>query len=459
MLDMGSDNRNNNASTYFGFGKRNFSDESKKVSMLPLSSIRPRIPFRSRKNGEKKDGKDGDRRRSTDINGHAADGSVARPPQAVTPISRSDTTSAASTVYAVRYQNVSSPSPAIPEEMDPGLRSRRPSVHINGQTIVYEEAESTTLTNNTKNEPASMQAGDERDPRDISSNRQMWQAVANPFKRKRAEPPAEVAAQMAASNVRRSPAQTYHNLRDRFSHFTSSQKDRLGGKKRTGPSPPMPVTVIPAQPRPSRLQVPSETPRTGSLRPSERLSAVRDSRSSSSRSSAKRKESMPVTVIPAPTRGGRTWSPDDLPPDSSSANSQRLSIEGGKALNIEGGGMTPQPANGHNDDVHVMRGALTIAESPMRARDHDSRSRNSLNNNRSSARLRTPTIDSLNDRLSSTSPGSRAISSNGTSSEAAQRPSPGSAGSPQTPVNQGGDQRTSDQRSSDPPDSIPRPDG
>lgn len=448
MLDNGYGNKGNTTSSHFGSAKRSPSnEESTRVSMIPMSSIRPRVPFRSKK---RQDGKHAKPEGSTALNSHAAGHPVTRPLQAVTPISRSDTTSAASTVYAVRYQNVSSPSPAIPEEVESGLRTRQPSVQIIGQTVPFEEGESTTLTNNTKSDQEPAKNDEDQEGRELSSNRQMWQAVANPFKRKRAEPPAEVAAQMAISNQRRSPAQTYHNLRDRFTHFTSSQRGRLGGRKRIGPSPPMPVTVIPAQPRASRVTQPGETPRTRSPQSRGQLAETRVSTSSSSRSSRSRREDMPVTVIPAPVRGGRTWSPDDLEDDSASQHSAETSSKAGKPLNSENERARLQATGGHEGNVHVMRGALTISESPVRARDVESRSRNSPSTHRSSARLRTPTMDSLDDRINSTSPGSAGTSSEGVAS----RRGAGNTSSPQPPINESSEEPDIDTR-----DTISRPNG
>ncbi|KAK5939350.1 pH-response regulator protein palH/rim21 [Knufia obscura] len=426
MLDKGSekDNKSNSTSTYFGFGRKSGPDGDNSVSMLPIPHMRARMPFRKRRKDNQRDSQQGGRRDSANVDGIVAEGGVARPPQAATPISRSDNTSAASTVYRVRYQNVSSPSPAIPEEpANFRHRAHRPSVQINGQMFPVEEAESSTLTNNTNQEIAATQPAEEGPEREDNRDRQTWQAVANPFKRKRAEPPAEVAAQMAACNVRRSPAQTYHNLRDRFSAFRTTQRDRAEARKRAGPSPPMPVTVIPAQPRPSRLTIPEEASQT-SRQPSVQQSQ-QDRKSSSSRS---RRGSMPVTVIPAPTRGGRTWSPDDLQNEDGSPSRQRNSggVHGTEIAQQSHG--PPSPANGPSRNVHTARGALTIAESPARVREHEHRSSPA---HRSGTRLRAPTIDSLNDRLSNASPASAsAVAGAGSEGRHTRSPPPNSTPQP-----------------------------
>jgi len=427
MLNMGSDNNNNNNKTnttltYFGFGRKPSPDGDNNVATSLTPKVRSRMPFRRKKTGTKPDAQQSQGHDFTKVNGNGTEGLAAQPTQVPTPVSRSDNTSAASTVYQVRYQNVSSPSPAIPEEpVELGQSVRHPSLHVDTQMLPLEETEGSTLVHNTNPEVSTSRRESETTDRVNPKNRQSWQAVANPFKRKRADPPAEVAAQMAASNVRRSPAQTYHNLRDRLNVFRTIQKER-NGRKRVGPSPPMPITVIPAQPRLSRVTVPDETLHV--IRQQSMRQSQQDRDSSSSRT---RGESMPVTVIPAPTRGGRTWSPDDLQDEDGSSSRQPESeaFDGNEAARQS----TPLSSNDESRDIHTARGALIFAETPTQAREHEYRSSPA---HQSVSRLRTPTIDSLNDRLNSTSPGSAAAGSGlaGGGSEGRQRRSPGTNRTP-----------------------------
>lgn len=381
MLDVSPSGKNN--SRYFGFGRKLGGDEEKKVSMMPIPTVRPRIPFRKRKGDTQKTAKHKAQDHSPPENENS------RPPQNGTPISRSDTTSAASTIYAVRYQNVSSPSPAIHEEP---LRvhdaPNRGSVQVNGQMAPLEEVDSSLHSKEIEIDVPG--ATDNRPRRTESKTNNVWQAVQNPFKRKRTEPPAEIAAQMATSNMRRSPAQTYHNLRDRLGAFTTAQRNKLGNRPREGPSPPMGVTVIPAQPRPSRSDAPARRMRRSST------SSSQDRRSS--RGSRLERENLPVTIIPAPIRGGRTWSPDDLKDDEES-HAEPGSQDSDDDLPLAVTTVSP------SSQVTISRGALTISESPMRHRDQTHRSSAGPGSPQISTRLRGPTIDSLNDRLSSVSPG------------------------------------------------------
>lgn len=409
MLDMSNDRGNGDAkSTYFGFGRRrsNGGDDDKNVSMFPFANIRPRLPFRREQKEEaekieqKSEGRKSHRQRE---NQAPTNGNITRPPQAVTPISRSDTTSAASTVYAVRYQNVSSPSPAIPEEPRTVEHSRQASVQPSMHLPHVDESGESNQTRTSLQNPSDLPAAEGVETSTHAPNRehQTWTAVGNPFKRKRTEPPAEVAAQMSASNLRRSPAQTYHNLRERFNAFRASQRN--GHRKASGPSPPMPVTVIPAQPRTNRLSVPGETPHTSARQSVDNRGVLRERQSISSRRSANSKasrENLPVTVIPAPARGARTWSPDDLRDDGngSRSSSQRAinTVQAQKEAEH-----SPPPGSPGNDIV-TARGALTITESPNSAKVQGSDAR--PNSTQSATRFRTPPMDSLDDRISSASP-------------------------------------------------------
>lgn len=175
------------------------------------------------------------------------------PDEQMTLGSRSESGSVASTVYAIRYHNLTSPSPnyqrdmhsqpasdAVIDEPKDGLSDRS----VSGSLPSTADKEMTV-------EPAVATPSE-------AFGRQRWRGVNNPFKRRRAEPPAEVADAQIASGIRRSPIDRGLNLRGRLGAFASTQKDRLAHR--------------------------------GSL------PAV----------------SLPVTVIPVPKGNERTWSPDDL---------------------------------------------------------------------------------------------------------------------------------------------------
>jgi len=169
---------------------------------------------------------------------------LAVPPPAVTPPSRSDSASAASaasTVYAIRYHNLTSPSPPILEEVDANNMSQADAVIMQKEVFSDRSTSDSTSSDIVKEVPEQQTSH--------SKSRPVWQAVANPFKRRRAEPPAEVADAQHANGIRRSPADRNLNLKARLSAFTSAQKGRFGTPAGI-PTPALPVMLIPA-PRPN----------------------------------------------------------------------------------------------------------------------------------------------------------------------------------------------------------------
>ncbi|KAF7510352.1 hypothetical protein GJ744_006848 [Endocarpon pusillum] len=190
----------------------------------------------------------------------AAEQNVSRPalPAAVaTPVSRAETTSAASTVYAVRYHNLHNPSPQIPED---GPHESMESKQISNEST----------PGNTVGGKAIERNGTEQETRRMETqlgrnSRPRWTVVSNPFKRKRVSPPAEVAgAQVLDRNSqRRSPAAMVNpekwNIRSKMDAFTAVQRDKLRSRRQAGKvDDPLPVTIIPAQPRGTRTWSPDD---------------------------------------------------------------------------------------------------------------------------------------------------------------------------------------------------------
>lgn len=179
------------------------------------------------------------------------------PPAAVaTPVSRADTTSAASTVYAVRYHNMQTPQ--IPEDAPHGPV-------IPKETSVESTSDNSVADKHNDEHTGPGQVGNLTEPRSKPVPRPLWTAVSHPFKRKRASPPAEVAgAQMLEGNShRRSPAAIVNSekwsLRSRMGAFTTARRDKLGARRQAGKvDDPLPVTIIPAQPRGTRTWSPDD---------------------------------------------------------------------------------------------------------------------------------------------------------------------------------------------------------
>jgi PalH/RIM21 len=233
------------------------------------------------------------------------------PPAAIaTPISRTDTTSAASTVYAVRYHNLQNPSPQILEEgpYEPMILKETSNEFASGNTIIVKDKEyiGTSL------------GGSHLKARERPPSRPLWAAVSNPFKRKRATPPAEiVGAQMLAGNTnRRSPATLVNpekwNLRSRIDAFTIIPRHKLRVSRQSGNvDGPLPVTIIPAQPRGTRTWSPDDLAQaTDTSKPIPAPSDEENSRTHLQPSGGG--EAMEITVVPAPMRGQVTWPAEEL---------------------------------------------------------------------------------------------------------------------------------------------------
>jgi hypothetical protein len=164
------------------------------------------------------------------------------------PVSRTDTTSADSTVYTIRYHPVSV-SPAlgndgVTSEHQPG-RAREGGTR-SGQDTPFDSDPEKAIE-----EPQNIDASQ-------STSWWPWHA-SNPFRRKGRSPPPEVhrgrvieplGVEDAPSNI---PPRTYNGLalKDRLGTFAAHQGERFRSKINTGQQADanLPVTIIPAQPR------------------------------------------------------------------------------------------------------------------------------------------------------------------------------------------------------------------
>lgn len=172
-------------------------------------------------------------------------------PVVASPVSRTDTTSADSTVYTVRYHPISeSPPNRLPVTAEDDHRRSG----VPGQT---------------ENIPQDL--GHEVDPHDLEKGGQIeqepvttrskwnWQMVVNPFRRHGRTPPQElqrgrVIEPLAVDDVVENiPQRNYSGLAlaDRLGTFAAQQGEKFRSKKKTGQvdETSLPVTIIPAQPR------------------------------------------------------------------------------------------------------------------------------------------------------------------------------------------------------------------
>ncbi|KAF4994019.1 hypothetical protein FGRMN_6053 [Fusarium graminum] len=187
----------------------------------------------------------------------------ARPAPAVTPISRTDTASAASTVYAVRYQAPSETTSRTPDPLP------QPSVVDLSQQSGTPSSQQTSEESNSSNRaPASVQNGHV-----VSSNSQQsvdleantivprtqggWRGLtlASPIFRRSSEETSRQTTQRPDNDPITERETTANgssrwDLKARLEDFAANQAERLRDHMRPTPNTEsLPVTVIPAPPR------------------------------------------------------------------------------------------------------------------------------------------------------------------------------------------------------------------
>ncbi|OCL12197.1 PalH-domain-containing protein [Glonium stellatum] len=170
------------------------------------------------------------------------------------PVSRTDTTSAASTIYAIRYHPIS--------ESPPIIRSTLP-VEGRNSLNTSDLPTSQVQTHHSLDRPFDTERAEPlQDDSNATSppgkGKLRWQAVSNHFKRRKASPPPEVRRgrviePIVVGDV--SPNIPPHNysrwaLKSRLGAFAAEQGEKLREKSNARQvEMNLPVTIIPAQPR------------------------------------------------------------------------------------------------------------------------------------------------------------------------------------------------------------------
>jgi PalH/RIM21 len=168
------------------------------------------------------------------------------PPVAVSPVSRADTGSAASTVYTIRYHTVNTPTAPVVRTDQRGRTPLPPPVASERNEEPAEEPPNSEDLIKTHEYIEDDVDDDERGPR--------WK---NPFKRRKALPPAEVRRGQVIkpvdiSNNRPPPVHNYSkwDLKGRLGAFAAEHGEKFLEKRRGLENEvELPVTIIPAQPR------------------------------------------------------------------------------------------------------------------------------------------------------------------------------------------------------------------
>lgn len=169
------------------------------------------------------------------------------------PVSRTDTTSADSTVYTVRYHPIS--------ETPPAQHLGSSEDQVAQQSRAQNQTQHTTQS--LPSRPANMddpeKGGEPETDLGLPKSKWQWQAVTNSFRRKGRTPPQELqrgrvieplSVDDVAANI---PQRNYTGLAlsDRLGTFAAQQGEKFRSKKKSGPhlETNLPVTIIPAQPR------------------------------------------------------------------------------------------------------------------------------------------------------------------------------------------------------------------
>ncbi|KAI5357857.1 hypothetical protein Slin15195_G037290 [Septoria linicola] len=162
------------------------------------------------------------------------------PPQVASPVSRTDTTSAASTVYVVRYHPIAD----VPQPI-------RRRANTNRSATARPAGQRRRTGNREMSEKEAVEDEEDVQPNIHRGNR-LWNAVPNPFKRKRTSPPTEVQkARQAAGQRVPTPGKesSKWDVRGKIGNMASEAGEKVREKTERRQEPDLPITVIPAQPR------------------------------------------------------------------------------------------------------------------------------------------------------------------------------------------------------------------
>lgn len=177
------------------------------------------------------------------------------PPQTVSPISRSDTASAASTVYQIHYNSVNVPMPPVNQE---DAEANRKDASRRQSRIPQSQRQSRIGTaERSQNEQLSLGAG-------ANTSQNTSSRWANPFKRRKAEPPSEVrqghVIDPVSLTTETKPIARHNyapwDIKGRIGAFAAEQGEKWR-ENRQGRELDLPVTIIPAA---SRNPAASERP-------------------------------------------------------------------------------------------------------------------------------------------------------------------------------------------------------
>ncbi|KAJ4990862.1 hypothetical protein SVAN01_03651 [Stagonosporopsis vannaccii] len=270
------------------------------------------------------------------------------PPPAVpvvaSPVSRTDTTSADSTVYTVRYHPINETPPirqptSIEDRLTP--EAAKPQQAPEPQDSTAQPADASDPEKGAA-EPDSS----------ASNSRWNWQGIANPFTRKGRAPPQElqrgqVIEPLAVDEVHANIPPRHYNglaLSDRLGTFAAQQGERFRSKKKASKNSEMnlPVTIIPAQPR-GQTWSPDYHQRQQQQHQHQHQQDAQQSEVSAT--AGIQIARIPTTIeeqsdLPSPAHSGQTTDSSEAVEPSTSANSNRNAR---RRYTPQAGGLTAHP--------------------------------------------------------------------------------------------------------------------
>ncbi|KAL3423059.1 hypothetical protein PVAG01_04806 [Phlyctema vagabunda] len=174
-----------------------------------------------------------------------------RPAPVATPISRTDTASAESTVYAVRYHPISETTPSIPEPQTRPQRSRANTYEVPARDAGADTSVKPEVIESMSDATHPEGSEDSTDNGSSIARPSAWQSIAqsNPFRRRNQGPPLEVSAHTIKPQEQTAGqfASNRWDVRSRIEEFAATQADKISQRNRAGvEAAPLPVTVIPA---------------------------------------------------------------------------------------------------------------------------------------------------------------------------------------------------------------------
>ncbi|KAF2762721.1 PalH-domain-containing protein [Pseudovirgaria hyperparasitica] len=224
------------------FGRR--SQNLERTIMVPLGRVHSRST----------DARGGATNISPTVPGYTPSPEPRHPLPVASPVSRADTTSATNTVYTIRYHTMNEPMTPLPRQASVPPQQTPPRMARTTNTEPYFGKEGLQDHDDWQPDPESQPA--------VTRNRWRWPNMSplNPFRRRIAEPPAEVLGgrivedtgmeKPVRSEKPQPPQFDRWDLKGRFGAFAAEQSERI--RDRAGGKPQemvLPVTIIPAQPR------------------------------------------------------------------------------------------------------------------------------------------------------------------------------------------------------------------